>query len=235
MAVVSLSGSHLAARLLCVSHSVIITGSTRTVADRYLTALHHTLLSTSEGALQVVIGRLLQHLCILQTLDQLQLLLLHPLDHLLMLDPLLLLLEHLVLDLLLRPVLLLHQLPLLLLLRLLLLRPDHLLQRVVLQVLLVPHHMHEVLLLLLLLLHGVCLTPDLLLHLPTLHLQSSPLFLFDFECDLSLEGLLVLLLLLDGLPLRLLLHVALPRYQDIRRPLLRLVELLPRLQIQGQT
>lgn len=188
-------------------------------------------MAAGKGTLQVVIGRLLQHLCVLKALDQLQLLLLHPLDHLLMLDPLLLLLQHLILDLLLRPQLLLHQLPLLLLLRLLLLRPNHLLQRVVLQALLVTHHVHEVPLLLLLLLNRVRLPPNLVLHLPTLHLQGSSLFLLDLEGDLPPERLLVLLLLLDRLSLRLLLHVALPRDQDVGSPLLGLVELLPGLQI----
>jgi len=147
-----------------------------------------------------------------------------------MLDPLRFLLHHLVLDLLLGSQLLLHQLALLLLLGLALLAADHLLQGVVLQGLLVAHHVHEVLLLLLLVLDLVSLLPDLVLDVAALHVQGTLLLLLDLEVDLLAEGLLLLLLPLDRVTLRLLLHVALSHHQDVARAFLGLVELLPRLE-----
>lgn len=144
-----------------------------------------------------------------------------------MFDPLALLFDHLVLYLLLCAHLLLHQLPLLLLLGLLLLRLDHLLKRVVLQVLLMAHHVHEVFLLLLLLLHVVCLPAHFVLNLATLHLQGSPLLLFDFKVDLFSKGFFLFFLALDCLSLLLLLHVSLFGNENIRGAFLGLIELLP--------
>ena len=147
-----------------------------------------------------------------------------------MLDPLGFFLHHLVLDLLLGPQLLLHQLALLLLLGLALLAAYHLLERVVLEGLLVAHHVHEVLLLLLLVLDLVRLLPHLVLDVAALHIEGALLLLLHLEVDLLAEGLLILLLPLDGVTLRLLLHVALSRHQDVPRAFLGLIELLPRLE-----
>jgi hypothetical protein len=192
-----------------------------------LLGLHLLLLTASQGTFQVVIGGFLQHLSVLEALDQLKFFPLHPLNHMLMLNPLRLLFDHLVLDLLLRPQLLLHQLPLLLLLRLLLLRTDHLLQRVILEGLLMTHNMHEIFLLLLLLFDGVGLTTDLIFYLAALDLKCSSLLLFDLEVDLFAECFFLLLLSLQSLSLVLLLHVSLSGNQYISGPLLGLIELLP--------
>ncbi len=146
-----------------------------------------------------------------------------------MFNPLGLLPEHLVLDLLLSSQLLLHQLSLLLLLGLQLLATNHLLQRVVLQMLLMFHHVHKVLLFTLLLFNVVNVSSDLFLHVSLISVNiCSHLFLDRPVLRLS-ERLLLFLLTLYVCSLLRLLHVSLSRLQNVRRPLLRLVELLPRL------
>jgi hypothetical protein len=63
-----------------------------------------------------------------------------------------------------------------------------------------------------------------------LHIEGALLLLLHLEFDLLAEGLLLLLLPLDGVTLRLLLHVALSRHQDVARAFLGLIEFLPRLE-----
>lgn len=91
--------------------------------------------------------------------------------------------------------------------------------------------MHEVFLLLLFMLDLVSLLPHLVLDVAALHVEGTLLLLLNLEVDLLAEGLLLLLLPLDGVTLRLLLHVALSRNQDVASAFLGLIELLPGLEI----
>jgi hypothetical protein len=76
----------------------------------------------------------------------------------------------------------------------------------------------------------VSLLPHLILDVAALHVEGTLLLLLHLEVDLLAEGLLLLLLPLNGVTLRLLLHVALSRHQDVARAFLGLIELLPRLE-----
>ena len=146
-----------------------------------------------------------------------------------MLDPLLLLAHHLVLDLLLRAHLLLDELALLLLARLDLLTLDYLLERRVLHVLLVPHDLHEVTLLPLLQLHALHLATHLVLQVPPGHVHVLLVLLLG-RTVLSLTELLFMILL--SLPLDaflLYLDVSLACDEYVVGAFLGLVELLPRL------
>ena len=89
--------------------------------------------------------------------------------------------------------------------------------------------MHEVFLLLLFMLDLVSLFPHFILDVAALHVEGALLLLLNLKVNLLSEGFLLLLLPLDGVTLRLLLHVALSRHQDVARAFLCLIELLPRL------
>lgn len=146
-----------------------------------------------------------------------------------MLNPLVLLAHHLVLNLLLCAHLLLNELPLLLLTRLHLLALNDLLERAIFDLLLVAHNLQEVALLPLLHLHVIDFSPHLILEVAPCHIHVLLVHLLGGPV-LSLAQLLLLLLLpLPLLALLLNLHVALASHQDVSRSFLSLVEFLPRL------
>jgi len=120
-------------------------------------------LATTQSALEVLIGSLLKQLGVLQSLNKLKLFALHALNHCLMLDALVLLPKHLVLNLLLGAHLSLHQVALPLVKGFSLLTLDHLLQRIVPYNLLVLLYLHEVFLLTLLHLKVVYIAFDFIL------------------------------------------------------------------------
>lgn len=184
-------------------------------------------LSASKGAFQIVVSCLLQQLGVLQSLYEFELLLLHALDHGLVLDSLALLVEHLVFDLLLCAHLALLELALPLAHGLHLLSLDHLLQTVVLYLLLVLLDLQEVLLLPLLLLHVVDVPLDLILKVALGRIHVRPHLLLQVPVLHLAEGLLLFLLPLSLSTLGGLLEVALASTEDVIGAFLGLVEFLP--------
>lgn len=196
----------------------------RSVADNGLAC---ALVVSTKGIFKVIISCFLEQLGVLQALDEFELLSLHALNHLLVLNALLLLPHHLIFNLLLGAHLLLNQLALLLLASLILLTLNHLLKRVVLYVLLLFDDLHEVALLTFLILDCVDLPLDLLLEVTPGHIHVLAVLLLNSAVLRLTEHLFFLLLSLSLHALLLNLHVALSRHQDVVGPLLGLVELLP--------
>ena len=155
-----------AAHLLLVVLRGATTGSAWSVWGDSLIGAVKLDLTASQGALQVIVGCLLQQLGVLQSLYEFEFLSFHALNHSLMFDSLVLFPEHLVLDLLLRTHLPLHELTLSLVLGLNLLPLYHLLQTVILDLLLMLLHLHEVLLIPFHLLDIVYISLDFLLEVP---------------------------------------------------------------------
>lgn len=162
-------------------------------------------------------------------MDELQLFSLHALNHLLMLNSLVLFSEHLVFDLLFGAHLPLKQVSLPLVLRLLLLAADHLLQRIVLDLLLMLLHLHKVFLFALLHFEVIDVSSDLVLHVPLLRINVILDLLLHILALCPSKHLLFLLLSHTLHPFSGYLHVALAGAKNVVSALLSLIEFFPSL------